>query len=138
MVIDSSAIVAVLLEEPECESFIDAVLEAAVVRISAATFVEASMILESRRGAEGILLLDRWIEEAGIEIAAVDSVQARIVRQAFSDFGKGRHRAGLNFGDCFSYALAKRLGEPLLSKGNDFPYTDLPLADLRGEDPNPN
>lgn len=131
MVIDSSAIVAILLGEPECESFVDAVVGAEVVRISAATLVETSMVLESRRGAEGILLLDRWMDGAGIEIVPVDAVQAKIARQAFSDFGRGRHRAGLNFGDCFSYALAQRFGEPLLSKGDDFPHTDLTMADVR-------
>ena len=131
MVIDSSAIVAILLGERERESFVDAVVGAEVVRMSAATFVETSMILESRRGAEGILLLDRWLDDAGIEVVAVDAAQAKIARQAFSDFGKGRHRAGLNFGDCFSYALAWRFGEPLLSKGDDFPRTDLAMADVR-------
>ncbi len=131
MVIDSSALVAILLGEPESESFIDAVVGAEVVRISAATFVETSMILESRRGAAGILLLDRWIDDAGIEVVAVDAAQARVARQAFSDFGKGRHQAGLNFGDCFSYALARRLGEPLLAKGDDLPRTDVMMAEVR-------
>lgn len=131
MVIDSSAIVAILLGERERESFVDAIVGAEVVRMSAATFVETSMILESRHGAEGILLLDRWLDDAGIEVIAVDAAQAKIARQAFSDYGKGRHRAGLNFGDCFTYALARRFGEPLLSKGDDFPHTDLAMADVR-------
>lgn len=125
MVIDTSALLAILLNEPERRTFNEAI-EAAESRVmSTATFVEASMIIESRFGAEGLRDLDLFIERAGIELAAVDSEQAHVARRAFSRFGKGRHRAGLNYGDCFAYALATVLGEPLLYKGEDFPHTDV-------------
>jgi ribonuclease VapC len=125
MVIDTSALLAILLDEPERRTFNEA-LEAAESRImSAATFVEVSMVIESRFGAEGIRDLDLFIERAGIELSPVDSEQAHAARRAFSRFGKGRHQAGLNYGDCFSYALATVLGEPLLYKGDDFGKTDV-------------
>lgn len=93
--------------------------------MSAATFVEVSIVIESRFGAEGLRDLDLFIERGGIEIAPVDEKQAHVARRAFSRFGKGRHEAGLNYGDCFSYALATVLGEPLLYKGEDFRQTDV-------------
>lgn len=125
MVIDSSALLAILLNEPERRTFNEAI-EAAETRVmSAATFVEVSIVVESRFGAEGIRDLDLFIERAGIEILAVDAEQAHVARRAFSRFGKGRHQAGLNYGDCFSYALAAVLGEPLLYKGEDFRHTDI-------------
>ena len=125
MVIDTSALLAVLLDEPERRSYNESI-EAADSRVmSVATFVEVSIVLEARYGAEGLRALDRFIERAGIDLAPVDLEQARIARDAFSRFGKGRHAAALNFGDCFSYALAQVLGEPLLYKGDDFSRTDL-------------
>lgn len=127
MVIDTSAMLAILQDEPERDSFAERISAAAVCRISAASFVEASMVLESRHGAEGVRLLDLLIESAGVEVVPVDFGQARIARQAFADFGKGRHPAALNYGDCFVYALARQLGEPLLCKGEDFSLTDLAL-----------
>ena len=93
-------------------------------RTSAATFLEASIVLESRHGADGVRLLDVLIESASIEVVAVDFAQAKIARRAFAHFGKGRHPAGLNYGDCFAYALARQLGEPLLCKDEDFSRTD--------------
>jgi ribonuclease VapC len=87
--------------------------------------VETSIIIESRHGAEGLRDLDALIAKAGVEVVPVDVEQAHIARTAFSQFGRGRHPAGLNYGDCFSYALAKSLGEPLLFKGEDFSQTDL-------------
>ncbi len=128
MVIDTSAMLAILQDEPERGSLAEKIEAAPVCRTSAATFVEASMVIESRQGAEGVRLLDLLIEAADVEVVAVDLAQARIARQAFANFGKGRHPAGLNFGDCFAYALARRLGEPLLCKGEDFTRTDLALA----------
>ena len=125
MVIDTSAILAILLDEPARRAFNEAI-EAAESRVlSAATFVEVSMVIESRHGAEGLRDLDVFLEKAGVELAAVDSGQAHVARRAFSRFGKGRHPAGLNYGDCFSYALATVLGEPLLYKGDDFRHTDI-------------
>lgn len=128
MVIDTSAMLAILQDEPERDAFAEEIAAAAVCRISAASFVEASMVLESRHGAEGVRLLDLLIESAGFDVVPVDLAQARIARQAFADFGKGRHPAGLNYGDCFVYALARQLGEPLLCKGEDFSLTDLALV----------
>ena len=128
MVIDTSAFLAVLQDEPDRRSFTEAIEAAAVRRTSAATFVETSIILESRHGADGVRALDRLLESADIRVVAVDVAQARIARQAFADFGKGRHPAGLNYGDCFAYALARHLGEPLLCRGHDFERTDLALT----------
>ena len=95
--------------------------------MSVANFVETSIVIESRYGAEGLRDLDRFISRAGIELVPVDEEQGQLARSAFSRFGKGRHRAGLNYGDCFSYAAAMFLGEPLLSKGDDFIHTDVRL-----------
>src|ERR1700710_654565 len=120
MVIDTSALLAILLGEPERRTFNEAIEAAESRRMSAATFVEASIVIESRFGAEGIRDLDLFIERAGIDLTAVDAKQAYVARRGFSRFGKGRHRAGLNYGDCFSYALATALSEPLLYKGDDF------------------
>ena len=93
--------------------------------MSTATFVEVSIVIESRYGAEGLGDLDLFVDQAGIELVALDVDQAKVARRAFSRFGKGRHPAGLNYGDCFAYALAMLLGEPLLFKGEDFPQTDV-------------
>jgi ribonuclease VapC len=125
MVIDTSALLAILQDEPERRKFNEAIEMADSRRMSAATFVESSMVVESRFGAEGVRDLDRLIERAEVEIVPVDVQQARTAREAFARFGKGRHAAGLNFGDCFSYALARVLGEPLLFKGEDFGRTDV-------------
>jgi ribonuclease VapC len=125
MVVDTSALLAILQDEPERRSFNEA-LEAADARlISVVTLVETSILIESRYGAEGLRDLDLLLERAGIELVPVDVEQARSARGAWSRFGKGRHPAGLNFGDCFSYALARVLGEPLLYKGDDFSRTDV-------------
>jgi ribonuclease VapC len=131
MVIDTSAVLAILQREPERRSFLEAIEAADSTRMSVASFVEISIVIESRYGAEGLRDLDRFISRAGIELIPVDSEQGQLARSAFSRFGKGRHRAGLNFGDCFSYAAALSLGEPLLCKGNDFTHTDVPILDLR-------
>lgn len=125
MVIDTSALVAILLDEPERSTFTKAIEEAESRLLSAASLVEASMVIEARFGGEGVRQLDLLIEKAGIEIVAVDEEQARVARRAFSQFGKGRHPAGLNYGDCFAYALARVFGEFLLFKGEDFTHTDL-------------
>jgi ribonuclease VapC len=124
MVIDTSALLAILADEPERQAFIDAIDAADTRLLSTATFVETSIVIESRHGADGIRDLDLFIDRAGIELSPVDGEQAREARRAFSRFGKGRHAAGLNYGDCFSYALAMTAGEPLLFKGTDFSRTD--------------
>jgi ribonuclease VapC len=125
MIIDTSAVLAILQDEPERRRFNEAIEAAAIVRMSTASYVETSIIVEARFGAEGLQTFDRFIEVAGIELEAVDAKQARTARAAYSSYGKGRHQARLNFGDCFSYALAWVLGEPLLFKGDDFSRTDI-------------
>ncbi|HEY6456283.1 MAG TPA: type II toxin-antitoxin system VapC family toxin [Steroidobacteraceae bacterium] len=124
MVIDTSALLAILLDEPQRRAFTEAIEAAEDRLLSAASFVETSMILESRHGAEGVRSLDRLLAAAQIKIIPVDEPQAHAAREAFRQFGKGRHPAGLNFGDCFSYALAKCSSDPLLFKGDDFIRTD--------------
>ncbi len=116
---------AILLDEPERRAFNEA-LEAADSRaLSVATVVEVAIVIESRFGAEGLRDLDALIDRARIELCVVDLEQAHVARRAFSRFGKGRHPAGLNYGDCFAYALAIVRGEPLLHKGQDFSQTDI-------------
>jgi len=128
MIIDTSAIMAVLRGEPERRRFNKVIEAAPQKRISAATLVELSLVTEVRHGAEGIRELDLYLATAGIDTHAVDRAQALLAREAFRRFGKGRHRAALNFGDCFSYALARSLDEPLLFKGGDFALTDITPA----------
>jgi len=130
MVVDTSALLAVLQDEPERRSFNEAIEAADSAALSVASFVEASIVIEARHGADGLRALDRFIERAGIVVAAVDIEQGKLARDAFSRFGKGRHAAALNFGDCFSYALATVLGEPLLFKGEDFARTDVARVEM--------
>lgn len=129
MVADTSALLAILMDEPERRRF-NELIEADPTRlISAATVLETSMALETRSGEAAGRELDLLLHRAGFEIAPVDAEQAEIARTAFRGYGKGRHPAGLNFGECFSYALAKAAGEPLLFKGADFSKTDIsPVA----------
>jgi len=128
MVIDTSALVAILQDEPERRPFNEAIEAAPHARISTATLVEISIVVEARHGAEGIRDLDLFIAAAAIQPVPVDAQQALAAREAFRRYGKGRHAAGLNFGDCFSYALARVLDEPLLFKGLDFTQTDIIAA----------
>ncbi len=128
MVIDTSAIIAILSDEPERRTFNDTIGRAETCVMSTATFIEASIVMESSRGYEGLRDFDLLVASAGIELVAVDSDQAHLARNAFRQYGKGRHPAALNFGDCFSYALAKATGLPLLFKGGDFARTDIPAA----------
>jgi ribonuclease VapC len=125
MVIDTSAVLAILQDEPERLKFSRALEDADIRSMSAASFVETSMIIESRYGSDGVRDLDLLISKAAISLEAVDVEQAHLARQAFRLYGKGRHPAGLNFGDCFSYALARFSAEPLLFKGKDFSHTDI-------------
>jgi ribonuclease VapC len=128
MVIDTSALVAILQDEPERRAFNEAIEASDARCVSTASWLETSIILESRFGAEGLRDLDLLISKGSIDLVPVDLDQAQIARLAFSRFGKGRHPASLNFGDCFSYALATALGEPLLFKGGDFALTDVAAA----------
>ena len=125
MVIDTSALLGILQNETERRTFNESIEEAGSRSLSTASFVEVSMIVESRYGADGVRDLDLFIAKAQITLVPVDAEQAHLARQAFRQYGKGRHPAGLNFGDCFSYALARSQGEPLLFKGNDFGKTDI-------------
>ncbi len=128
MVIDPSALIAILSDEPERRAFTEAIERANTRLLSAASFVETSIVIENKHGYDGRRDLDLFIAAAGIEIVEVDEDQARFGRDAFRRYGKGHHAAGLNFGDCFSYALAKATGFPLLFKGNDFTQTDIPAV----------
>jgi ribonuclease VapC len=125
MVIDTSALLAILQGEPERRALNEAIERAEARYLSAANLVETSIVIEARFGAEGVRLLDHFLDRAEVKVVAVDQAQANLARQAFSRFGKGRHPAALNFGGCFAYALAQRLAEPLLFKGDDFSKTDL-------------
>jgi ribonuclease VapC len=125
MVIDTSAIMAILLDEPERAAF-DRHIEVDPVRlVSAVGRVEAGMVIETRKGVAGRRLLERFLHLTGTEIVAVTPEQAEMAQQAFRRFGKGRHHAGLNIGDCFAYAAAKATGERLLFKGDSFTLTDI-------------
>jgi ribonuclease VapC len=128
MVIDSSAIVAIAFDEPEATDFETRIADDPIRLMSAATVLEAAMVIETRLGEAGGSELDLWLHKAGIEIVPVDAEQADLARRAWRRFGKGRHPAGLNYGDCFSYALAVTRQEPLLFKGKDFSQTDVPAA----------
>lgn len=128
MVVDTSALFAILVGESERRGFIDAIETAETRLMSTATFVEISIVMEARHGAEGVRHLDEFIDRASIDMIPVDQEQAREARRAFSRFGKGRHAARLNFGDCFAYALALVAGEALLFKGDDFTHTDVQPA----------
>jgi ribonuclease VapC len=125
MILDSSAILAVLFAETDAAVFAKAISEAESCKISAATFVEVAAVVETQTKGRGNRQLDSFLRRAAVGIEPVTEEQAHIAREAYSDFGKGRHPAGLNFGDCFSYALAKVTGEKLLFKGNDFSKTDI-------------
>jgi len=136
MIIDSSAIIAVLRDEPDAASFARAIDSASSRRASAATYVETAIVIDSSRDPIASRRFDDFFREAGIAIEPVTSQQARIARAAYRDFGKGSgHPAQLNFGDCFSYALAKDAGDELLYKGNDLSHTDLPHRDRLGPAP---
>jgi ribonuclease VapC len=131
MVIDTSALVAIFLGEPERKLLLDLFLQAETRMISAATVLEAGIVLEARRGESAGREFDLLLVRANLQIVAVDSEQTEIARSAWRKYGKGRHPAGLNFGDCFAYALAKFAGEPLLAKGTDFAATDIEVCPLR-------
>lgn len=128
IVVDTSALLAVLQGEPEAPSFNEAIDGADACLLSAASYAETFIVVETRYGADGSRDLALYLHEAAITIVPVDRDQADIARQAYLAYGRGRHPAGLNFGDCFAYALAKLHGVPLLFKGEDFSRTDLVAA----------
>jgi ribonuclease VapC len=129
MIVDTSALMAILLDEPEAEACAQAIEDAAVCRMSAGNWLEAGVVIDSIGDAIASRRLDDLIQQASVEIEPVTAEQARIGRDAYRDFGRGSgHPAQLNFGDCFAYALAKTSGEALLFKGGDFGHTDITPA----------
>lgn len=132
MVIDTSAIVAILADEPEAEALAEAIAEDATRLMSAASWLETAIVIEARYGTAGSEKLDELLRVVDIRIEAVTAEQAAAARLAYRRYGKGRHQAGLNFGDCFAYALAKVTGERLLFKGDDFGQTDIGVVYSRG------
>ncbi len=129
MIIDTSALVAILRDEPEASRFARAIAEAGDRRISAATYVEVAAVIDGARDPVASRRVDELLQVAGIAIEPVSEDQARRARQAYRDFGKGSgHPARLNFGDCFSYALAIAMGDALLFRGDDFVHTDVTPA----------
>jgi ribonuclease VapC len=129
IVVDSSAIVAILLQEPDAAKVSNAIERAAQSVMAAPNMLETHMVILSRRGEPGVLELDALMNDSNIEIVPFDQEGLEIARQAFRAYGKGRHKAGLNFGDCIAYATAKLRDAPLLAKGGDFLHTDVLLAD---------
>src|SRR4029453_17621557 len=125
MVIDTSALLALLLDEPEAEAFRTAVEDDTTRLVSAATLLETALVIGARKGEPGGRELDLLIHKAEIVVVPVDTEHVSEARKAYRRFGKGRHAAGLNFGDLFAYALARSSGEPLLFKGDDFSKTDV-------------
>ena len=125
MVIDTSVIVAIALDEPDAAALEARIADDPVRLISAATVLEATIVLETRLGDSGGREFDLWLLKTGAEIVPVDAEQMEAARRAWRRYGKGRHAAGLNYGDCFAYALALTRGEPLLYKGDDFARTEI-------------
>ena len=128
MVVDTSALVCILLAESEAEDFAQAIADAPENVISGPTWVEASMVITARLGKKGHALLIELLERSRVAISPCDEALAHGAYDAWLKYGRGRHAAGLNFGDCFSYALAKQRAEPLLFKGDDFTKTDVMAA----------
>lgn len=128
MVLDTSAVVAILFDEPERRAFTEAIQADRRRLISAATLLESALVVESRRGEVAGRELDLLLHRAEVHTTAVDADQVELARAAWRRFGKGTHPAALNFGDCFAYALASASGEPLLFKGEDFRRTDIVSA----------
>ncbi len=129
MILDTSALIAILRDEPDASSYATAIAGARARRVSAVTYVETAAVIDGSRDPVASRRFDDLLREAGVVIEPVTETQARIAREAYRDFGRGSgHRARLNFGDCFSYALAKAIGEPLLFKGDDFKHTDITPA----------
>ena len=128
MIIDTSAVVAILLAESDATHFEQAIAKAWPRRMSAVALLETTMVVEASSGPSAGQDIDLFLHEAEIELAPVTPEHVEAARRAWRRFGKGNHRAALNFGDCFAYALAKATGEPLLFKGDDFAHTDIEAA----------
>ena len=130
MVIDTSAVLAILFDEPERRAFTLSIERDPRRLMSAGNALESALVAESRRGAAAGRELDLFLHRASVQIVPVDAEQVELARSAWRRFGKGRHPAGLNFGDCFAYSLADTSGEPLLFKGTDFSQTDVAVVDI--------
>ena len=130
MVVDTSALTAILRKEPERQAFLEALTTAPVRLVSSVTSLEAHMVLEGRYGPEASADLELLVYTAAIEVVPFDARQSEIAKIAWRKYGKGRHPADLNLGDCCVYGLAKAQGEPVLCKGNDFPRTDIPVVQV--------
>ena len=128
MILDTSALVAVLFQEPEAENFARLILAADVCRLSVVNHLELAIVLERQARQDAARQAEAFLRAAAIVVEPVTLQQGALARQAYYDFGRGRHRARLNFGDCFAYALAKAMDEPLLFKGEDFVQTDVRVA----------
>ncbi len=125
MVIDTSALLAIFLSEPERQNFLELIRQDGSRLLSAPNTLETAIVLETRRGVVAGREFDLFLHRLSIEIVPVDAAQVEVARAGWRKYGKGRHPAGLNFADCFAYALSKTSGEPLLAKGDDFPKTDV-------------
>lgn len=130
MIIDSSVIIAILKNEPDADAFIAALRRYPVRRMSAVSWVESAIVTDGNRNPVLSRRFDDLVRDAAVHVETVTPKQAEVARQAYRDFGKGHHKAGLNFGDCFAYALAKEMDEPLLFKGKDFRHTDVEAAEF--------
>jgi ribonuclease VapC len=128
IVVDSSALIAILENAQDAVTYAEALAEADAALISAATLLETAIVMINRHGERSARTLDELVQEAGLEVESVTVHQINLAREAYVAYGKGRSSAGLNFGDCFAYALAKATGAPLLSKGDDFSRTDIEAA----------
>lgn len=131
IVVDASALIAILDREPDAALYAEAIAEADTPLISTATLLEVNIVMLNRHGARAARMVDKLIQEAGFQIESFTAQQAELAREAYVRYGKGQKKAGLNYGDCFSYALAKATGLPLLFKGEDFSNTDLTPAEIK-------
>lgn len=125
MVIDSSALLAILLDEPEADRFIHLIAQDSKRLVCAVSALEAAMVIQSRKGPAGLRELDRLLQTAALDVVSMGPEQVELARKAYARYGTGRHPAGLNLGDCCSYALSRYTGEPLLFKTGGFDKTDL-------------
>lgn len=128
MIVDSSALLAIMLFEPEADACMDAIVGAPTRHMSVANWLETTMVMDRRTDPDTVARFEDFVRDAGIELMPVSLTQAGIARRAWRLYGRGRHPARLNYGDCFAYALAKETGQPLLFKGNDFAHTDIEPA----------
>ncbi len=131
IVVDASALIAILDKEPDSVLYAEAIAEADPPLISAATLLEVNIVMLNRYGVKAARMVDRLIQEAGFQVESFTAEHVELAREAYARYGKGQQTAGLNYGDCFSYALAKATGLPLLFKGQDFSKTDITPVEIK-------